>query len=87
MVRWVHDDSKLCQAEQKLAEEELCGDRFMKNWTCHVKGNNNDMLSISQPQVIQDIYRQYLEIGGSNIFGTNTFSSTTFAMADYDMQP
>jgi 5-methyltetrahydrofolate--homocysteine methyltransferase len=59
----------------------------MKNWTSHVKGNNNDMLSISQPQVIQDIYRQYLEIGGSNIIGTNTFSSTTIAMADYDMQP
>jgi 5-methyltetrahydrofolate--homocysteine methyltransferase len=38
------------------------------------------------PQVIQNIYRQYLEIGGSNIIGTNTFSSTTIAMADYDMQ-
>jgi 5-methyltetrahydrofolate--homocysteine methyltransferase len=52
-------------------EEELCGGRLM-NWTCNVKGNN-DMSSISQPQVIQDIYRQYLEIGGSNIIGTNTF--------------
>jgi methionine synthase I (cobalamin-dependent) len=42
---------------------------------------------ISQPQVIQDIYRKYLEIGGSNIIGTNTCSYTTIAMADYDMQP
>ena len=68
----------------KLEEEEYRGEKF-KNWTCNVKGNN-DMLSISQPHVIQDIYRQYLEIGGSDIIGTNTFSSTTIAMADYEME-
>ena len=68
----------------RLDEEEFRGERFA-NWTCNVKGNN-DMLSISQPHVIQDIYRQYLEVGGSNIIGTNTFSSTTIAMADYEMQ-
>jgi 5-methyltetrahydrofolate--homocysteine methyltransferase len=68
----------------KLDEEEFRGDRFT-DWPCSVKGNN-DMLSISQPQVIQDIYRQYLEIGGSNMIGTNTFSSTTIAMADYKME-
>jgi 5-methyltetrahydrofolate--homocysteine methyltransferase len=67
----------------KLDDEELRGDRFM-NWTCNVKGKN-DMLSISQSQVIQEIYRQYLEIGGSNIIGPNTFSYTTIAMDD--MQP
>jgi hypothetical protein len=60
-IRWcdVYDDSKQCQSEQKLEEEEFRGDRLMKNWTCYVKGNNNDMLSISPPQVIQNIYRQY----------------------------
>jgi hypothetical protein len=63
-----------------LEDEELRGDRFM-NWTCNVKGKN-DMLSISQSQVIQEIYRQCLEIGGSNIICTNTFSYTTIAMAD-----
>ena len=68
----------------RLEEEEYRGDRFL-DWSCNVKGNN-DMLSISQPQIIQDIYRQYLEIGGSDMIGTNTFSSTTIAMADYDMQ-
>jgi 5-methyltetrahydrofolate--homocysteine methyltransferase len=69
----------------KLGEEEYRGERF-KDWTCNVKGNN-DMLSISQPQIIQGIYRQYLEEGGSNMIGTNTFSSTTIAMADYEMEP
>jgi 5-methyltetrahydrofolate--homocysteine methyltransferase len=68
----------------KLDEEEYRGETF-KDWTCAVKGNN-DMLSISQPKVIQDIYRGYLEIGGSDIIGTNTFSSTTIAMADYKME-
>jgi methionine synthase I (cobalamin-dependent) len=90
-IRWCdgydgYDDSNYAK-RNKLEEEELCGDRLMKNWTCNVKGNTNDVLSISPQQVIQDIYRQYLETGGSNIIGTNTFSSTTIAMADYDMQP
>mmetsp|Transcript_11071 Transcript_11071/g.18227 ORF Transcript_11071/g.18227 Transcript_11071/m.18227 type:complete len:2000 (-) Transcript_11071:90-6089(-) len=68
----------------KLEEEEYRGDRFA-NWTCNTKGNN-DQLSISQPQIIQGIYRQYLEEGGSDLIGTNTFSSTTIAMADYEME-
>jgi 5-methyltetrahydrofolate--homocysteine methyltransferase len=70
--------------KNKLDEEEYRGERF-KDWTCNVKGNN-DMLSITQPHIIKDIYRQYLEIGGSNLIGTNTFSSTTIAMADYEME-
>ena len=49
-----------------------------------MKGNN-DMLSITQPEVIKGIYKQYLE-SGSNLIGTNTFSSTTIAMADYKME-
>ena len=68
----------------KLEEEEYRGDRF-KDWSCNVKGNN-DMLSITQPHVIAGIYREYLEVGGSNLIGTNTFSSTTIAMADYEME-
>jgi Pterin binding enzyme/Homocysteine S-methyltransferase len=66
-----------------LGEEEFRGERF-KDWTCPVKGNN-DMLSITQPHIIQGIYRQYLE-SGSHMIGTNTFSSTTIAMADYKME-
>eukprot|EP00985_Skeletonema_marinoi_P032763 scaffold39566_cov234-Skeletonema_marinoi.AAC.1 len=68
----------------RLEEEEYRGDRFA-NWSCATKGNN-DQLSISQPQIIQGIYRQYLEEGGSDLIGTNTFSSTTIAMADYEME-
>ena len=68
----------------KLDEEEYRGEQF-KDWSCNVKGNN-DMLSISQPQIIKDIYLGYLEEGGSNLIGTNTFSSTTIAMADYEME-
>ena len=71
--------------KNRLDEAEYRGERF-KDWSCNVKGNN-DMLSISQPHIIQGIYREYLEVGGSNLIGTNTFSSTTIAMADYEMEP
>jgi len=70
--------------KNKLGEEEYRGGRF-KDWTCNVKGNN-DMLSITMPEVIKNIYLEYLETGGSNMIGTNTFSSTTIAMADYKME-
>lgn len=70
--------------KNKLEEEEYRGERF-KDWSCNVKGNN-DMLSITRPDIIQGIYRQYLEEGGSDLIGTNTFSSTTIAMADYEME-
>ena len=70
--------------KNKLEEEQYRGEKF-KDWTCNVKGNN-DMLSISQPEIIQGIYRQYLEVGGSDLIGTNTFSSTAIAMADYEME-
>ena len=65
-------------------EEEYRGERF-KDWPCNVKDNNN-MLSISQPQIINGIYTEYLEVGGSNMIGTNTFSSMTIAGAIYKME-
>mmetsp|Transcript_4330 Transcript_4330/g.6066 ORF Transcript_4330/g.6066 Transcript_4330/m.6066 type:complete len:398 (+) Transcript_4330:182-1375(+) len=68
----------------RLEESEYRGEKF-KDWSCNVKGNN-DMLSITQPDIIKGIYKQYLEVGGSNLIGTNTFSSTTVAMADYAME-
>ena len=70
--------------KHKLDEAEYRGEKFA-DWSCNVKGNN-DMLSISQPDVIRGIYTQYLEQGGSNLISTNTFSSTTIAMADYEME-
>src|SRR5690349_20848716 len=67
----------------KLAEESYRGERF-KNWHCDVKGNN-DLLNLTQPQIITEIHRQYLE-AGADIIETNTFSSTAIAMADYKME-
>jgi len=67
----------------KLEEKDYRGERF-KDWHTDVKGNN-DLLSITQPQIIGDIHKQYLE-AGADIIETNTFSSTSIAQADYDMQ-
>lgn len=64
-------------------EEDYRGERF-KNWEHPVKGNN-DLLSITQPQAIEEVHRKYLE-AGADIIETNTFSGTTIAMADYHMQ-
>lgn len=67
----------------KLTEEDYRGERF-RNWHTDVKGNN-DLLCITQPDIIKGIHRQYLD-AGADIIETNTFSSTVIAMADYDMQ-
>ncbi len=67
----------------KLEEADYRGERF-KDWHTDVKGNN-DLLSITQPQIIEGIHELYLE-AGADIIETNTFSSTTIAQADYDMQ-
>jgi len=67
----------------KLEEADYRGDRF-KDWHTDVKGNN-DLLSITQPEIIIGIHKQYLE-AGADIIETNTFSSTVIAQADYDMQ-
>ncbi len=67
----------------KLAEADYRGEQF-KDWHKDVKGNN-DLLSITKPEVIIAIHKQYLD-AGADIIETNTFSSTSIAMADYDMQ-
>ncbi len=67
----------------KLQESDYRGERFA-NWHTDVKGNN-DLLCITQPQIIIEIHKQYLD-AGADIIETNTFSSTKIAMADYDMQ-
>ena len=67
----------------KLEEKDFRGERF-KDWHTDVKGNN-DLLSITQPQIIEAIHKEYLE-AGADIIETNTFSSTCIAQADYDMQ-
>src|SRR6195952_3584592 len=67
----------------KLGEADYRGERF-KDWPSDVKGNN-DLLSITQPDIIIGIHKEYLE-AGADIIETNTFSSTVIAQADYDMQ-
>src|SRR5215210_7052511 len=67
----------------KLAEEDYRGERF-KDHPGDLKGNN-DLLSITQPQIIRDIHEAVLEVG-ADIVETNTFSSTSIAQADYEME-
>jgi len=69
--------------QYKLEEEDFRSDRF-KDHPTSVKGNN-DLLSITQPDIIKEIHRKYLE-AGADILETNTFSSTTIAQADYQME-
>ncbi len=67
----------------KLEEADYRGERF-KDWASDVKGNN-DLLSITRPDIIKAIHLEYLE-AGADILETNTFSSTAIAQADYNMQ-
>ncbi|WP_332022424.1 homocysteine S-methyltransferase family protein [Kaistella sp.] len=67
----------------KFSEEDYRGERF-KNWEYALKGNN-DLLSLTQPQAIEEVHRKYLE-AGADLIETNTFSGTTIAMADYHME-
>ncbi|MBT8254321.1 MAG: 5-methyltetrahydrofolate--homocysteine methyltransferase [Flavobacteriaceae bacterium] len=64
-------------------EADFRGERF-KNYHLSLKGNN-DLLSLTQPEAIAEVHRQYFE-AGADIVETNTFSATSIAMADYDMQ-
>lgn len=67
----------------KLEEGDFRGDRF-KNHSHLLKGNN-DLLSITRPDIIKDIHAQYFE-AGADIAETNTFSGTTIAQADYHLE-
>ncbi len=69
--------------QYKLEEKDYRGKRFSE-WPKDLKGNN-DLLSITQPQIIKAIHKEYLK-AGADIIETNTFSATTIAMADYGME-
>ena len=66
-----------------LEEEDFRGKKF-KNHKSPLKGNN-DLLSITQPKIIKEIHRGYLN-AGADIIETNTFSSTSIAMEDYGLE-
>lgn len=67
----------------KLGEAQYRGERFA-DWPQDVKGNN-DLLSLTQPEIIREIHQAYLE-AGADILETNTFNSTSIAQADYGME-
>ncbi|MEQ8391909.1 MAG: homocysteine S-methyltransferase family protein [Thalassospira sp.] len=66
-----------------LTEEDYRGERFA-DWKQDIKGNN-DLLSLTRPDIIKDIHLQYIA-AGADLNGTNTFSATTIAQADYAME-
>jgi len=69
--------------KHKLSEEDYRGERFA-DWKQDLKGNN-DLLSLTRPDIIKDIHLQYIA-AGADLQGTNTFSATTIAQADYGME-
>ncbi|MGL4467195.1 MAG: homocysteine S-methyltransferase family protein, partial [Plesiomonas shigelloides] len=66
----------------RLDEAQYRGERFA-DWPCDVKGNN-DLLVLSQPQIISEIHNAYLA-AGADILETNTFNATSVALSDYKM--
>ena len=67
----------------KLEEEDFRGDRF-KDFEHPLKGNN-DLLSLTRPDIIKDIHKAYFT-AGADIVETNTFSGTSIAQADYSLE-
>ncbi|MCV2402753.1 methionine synthase [Marinomonas sp. C2222] len=67
----------------KLEEEDYRGERFA-DWKSDLKGNN-DLLSLTQPKIIKDIYSSYLA-AGADIIETNTFNANSISMLDYHME-
>ncbi len=66
-----------------LDEDDYRGERFA-DWAHDLKGNN-DLLSVTRPDVIRDIHNAFLE-AGADIVETNTFNSNAPSMADYGME-
>ncbi len=68
---------------RKPTEETYRGERF-KNWHIDIK-NNSDVLNLTQPDLILNIHREYLE-AGADIIETNTFAATSIPQADFELQ-
>ena len=66
-----------------LSEDDYRGERFA-DWERDLKGNN-DLLSITRPDIIRDIHCRFLD-AGADVIETNTFNSNAPSMADYGMQ-
>ena len=70
--------------QRKLTEADFRGARFA-GWRGKDLKGLNDLLNVTQPQVIEDIHRQYLE-AGADIIETNTFNAQSISLADYGME-
>ncbi len=68
---------------QGLGEADYRGERFAE-WPSDLRGNN-DLLSLTQPEVIRGIHREYLQ-AGADIIETNTFNAQAISLADYGME-
>jgi 5-methyltetrahydrofolate--homocysteine methyltransferase len=69
--------------QHKLDEAAFRGERF-KDWPSDLKGCN-DLLVLTQPQIIEGIHREYLE-AGADLVATNTFNATSLSLADYGLE-
>jgi len=69
--------------QHELGEDDCRGERFA-DWESDLKGNN-DLLSLTQPEVIRGIHRDYLR-AGADLVETNTFNAQRISLADYGMQ-
>jgi 5-methyltetrahydrofolate--homocysteine methyltransferase len=67
----------------RLVEADYRGEQFA-DWSQDLAGNN-DILNLTQPDIVEKIHRQYLQ-AGSDIIETNTFSSTSIAQSDYGLE-
>ncbi len=67
----------------RLDEQDYRGARFIDH-TCDLKGNN-DLLTLTQPQIVKDIHAAYLQ-AGAHIIETNTFNATHISQADYQLE-
>ena len=68
---------------EKLTDAEFRGDRFADH-SCELLGNN-DLLTLTQPQIIKKIHQAYLK-AGADIIETNTFNATRSSQADYQLE-
>ncbi|MCB1903490.1 MAG: homocysteine S-methyltransferase family protein, partial [Gammaproteobacteria bacterium] len=67
----------------RLEEDGYRGERF-RDWSCDLKGNN-DLLTLTRPDIIRAIHQAYLD-AGADIIETNTFNANRISMADYAME-
>src|SRR3954469_16680496 len=68
--------------QERPAESTYRGERFA-DWPSDLRGNN-DLLSITAPEIIEGIHRRYLE-AGADLLETNTFNANRISLADYGM--